>query len=64
MGIADSDWRSFLTPLSSEYLDLLRCHERTGRPLGAGGFVEEIERAIGRILQPQKPRPKNRGQLH
>jgi putative transposase len=52
------DWRGFLSLSSSEELDLMHRHERTGRPLGACGFVEGLERTLGRVLRPQKPGPK------
>jgi putative transposase len=52
------DWRSFLSLLSSDELDLMQRHERTGRPLGAFSFVEGLEQKLGRILRPQKPGPK------
>ena len=53
-----SDWSSFLSLSSEDELDLLHRHERTGRPLGAQGFVETLEQTLGRVLQPQKPGPK------
>jgi putative transposase len=34
--------------------DVIRLHTRTGRPLGTQGFVERLERATGRVLQPRK----------
>ena len=53
-----SDWGGFLSLSSEEELDLFHRHERTGRPLGAQGFVETLEQILGRVLQPQKPGPK------
>ena len=50
------DWRSFLdSAIPEEELRDLREHGRTGCPLGSATFVERLERAIGRILRPQKP---------
>ncbi|MDI6733574.1 MAG: transposase, partial [Planctomycetota bacterium] len=53
------DWHSFLSErMRDEEVDLLRRHERTGRPLGSKGFIKKIERLIGKILHRQKPGPK------
>ncbi len=41
--------------VSEEDIERIRRHERTGRPLGNGGFVGKLEEALGRILQRQKP---------
>ncbi|MDY0399036.1 MAG: transposase [Desulfuromonas thiophila] len=54
------DWRRFLQLSTSEELDLLYRHERTGRPIGDSGFVEQLEQALGRVLQPQKPGPRKK----
>ncbi|MDD2463976.1 MAG: transposase [Desulfobulbus sp.] len=54
------DWEQFLELSPIEELDLLRQHERTGRPLGDKGFVEALEQTLGRVLQPQKPGPKKK----
>ncbi|MCK9172870.1 MAG: transposase [Desulfuromonas thiophila] len=54
------DWRGFLQLSTSEELDLLYRHERTGRPMGDSGFVEQLEQALGRVLQPQKPGPRKK----
>jgi putative transposase len=43
---------------TDDELENLKQHERTGRPLGSGGFVEEMEKKTGRILRPQRPGPK------
>ena len=53
------DWASFLSQdLSESEMDMLRNHERTGRPLGEKEFIIQIEKALGRTLQPKKPGPK------
>jgi putative transposase len=50
------DWRSFLAEgLDGNDVELLRRHERTGRPLGGSGFVERLERMLGRVLRKNKP---------
>ncbi|UCG67915.1 MAG: hypothetical protein JSW12_12600, partial [Deltaproteobacteria bacterium] len=41
-----------------EEIALVRTHERTGRPLGADGFIDWLDRTSGRILHRQKPGPK------
>jgi len=40
----------------------MRKHEHTGRPLGSGSFVENLENTLGRILKPKKAgrRPKSK----
>jgi hypothetical protein len=40
--------------------ELMRRHERTGRPLGEDGFIEGLERLVQRTLRPQKPGPKEK----
>lgn len=57
------DWNSFLSlsPNHDQDRELMRKHERTGRPLGKASFVENLERTMGRLLQPRKPGPKKRG---
>ena len=53
------DWRAFLAEgLEANDAELFRRHERTGRPLGDASFVERIEKALGRIVHPNKPGPK------
>jgi putative transposase len=54
------DWRSFLSAdVSGEDYDILRRHERTGRPLGGKLFIKRLENKLSRILTPQKGgRPK------
>jgi len=56
----ENNWSDFLSPaLTKENAELLRRHERTGRPLGNEAFVERLEIKLGRNLRPQKPgRPK------
>ena len=52
--------RSFLLLSSSEELDLMQRHERTGRPLSKPAFVEGLEQDLGRVLSAQKPGLKKR----
>jgi len=50
------DWKAFLAAgLAEDDHEALRQHERTGRPLGAAGFVEALEARLGRNLKPRKP---------
>jgi putative transposase len=37
-----------------EEIERIRRHEKTGRPWGNEGFIEELEQALGRILQRHK----------
>jgi len=54
------DWKKFLALSSAEELDLMKRHEKTGRPLGGPGFIEGLEQVLGRELRPQKPGPKQK----
>ncbi|MDY6823023.1 MAG: transposase [Thermodesulfobacteriota bacterium] len=63
LSIISGKWKQFLKgKLSSEEMEDIRKHERTGRPLGNLSFVENLERKLGRELRPQKPgrKPKNK----
>ncbi|GAB6052914.1 transposase [Magnetospira thiophila] len=52
-------WKPFLNgPLEEADLELLRAHERTGRPLGDSAFVTRLESQLGRSLKKNKPGPK------
>jgi putative transposase len=53
------DWRSFLAgTVEDSEIDVIHRHERTGRPLGSEGFIEELEVKLSRVLRRQKPGPK------
>jgi REP element-mobilizing transposase RayT len=55
-----NDWRSFLADgLDADDAQLLRRHERTGRPLGRAGFIERLEKMLGRVLRRNKPGRKS-----
>ena len=55
------DWRAFLSlPVDDDEVDLLRRHQRTGRPLGDDAFVDRLEADLGRTLRRGKPGPKPR----
>ena len=52
-------WDDFLSKgLSDGEVDEFRCHERTGRPLGADSSIARLETVLGRILHRQKPGTK------
>jgi len=56
-------WRAYpASGLSSEEADLLRGHERTGRPLGSLAFLKRIESRFGRVLRKKPPgrKPKTK----
>ena len=60
---AGCDWKDFLAGgLEPDEAELLRRHERTGRPLGEAGFIEHLEKALRRVLRRQKPgrRPRRK----
>jgi putative transposase len=49
------DWDDLLRgPASAAEAALLRRHERTGRPLGAEGFLTQLEELLGRVVRAQK----------
>jgi len=56
-------WRAALrSGLSeAEFEARLREATRTGRPLGASAFVEQLERETGRPLRPRKRGPEPKG---
>ncbi|MEE4167158.1 MAG: transposase, partial [Desulfocapsaceae bacterium] len=54
------DWKSFLQLSDSREVEILHRHERTGRPLGADGFLKKLENRLKRSLRPQKPGPKKK----
>jgi putative transposase len=54
-------WETFLAVDTPEpEMELLRKHERTGRPLGEDGFLDTMERFLGRRLKPRRPGPKRK----
>ena len=53
------DWSAFLAEeTATEHVELLRLHERTGRPLGSDEFIGHLEKTIGRSLRRKRPGPK------
>jgi putative transposase len=60
------DWLKFVrekqdAALLSDLPEIIRKHERTGRPLGGEGFIRNLEKETGRILMKKRPGPQ-RGQ--
>ena len=57
---AGADWKDFLLGgLRLDDAELMRRHERTGRPLGSERFVRRLERGLGRVLRKRPPgRPR------
>ncbi len=55
-----TDWPTFWADGldTANVLDDIRCHTRTGRPLGGKDFIRTAERITGRTLQRQKPGPQ------
>ena len=50
------DWKDYLEGYqSTELLQKVRKHTRTGRPLGNEDFIETLESLTGRTLKPRKP---------
>jgi putative transposase len=61
--ITGGKWEDFLgATIQEEEIMKMRGHEHTGRPLGSGSFVENLENTLGRVLKPKKAgrRPKSR----
>lgn len=54
------DWKLFLSAATDEEMEKIRRHERTGRPLGSDGFVNQLESALDRMLTRGKPGPRGR----
>ncbi|MFH1824584.1 MAG: transposase [Candidatus Firestonebacteria bacterium] len=49
------DWKEFLLGgMKKEELEQIRCHSRTGRPLGDASFIARLEVTLGRVFCPQK----------
>ena len=53
------DWKNFLREgIEEEESQLIRRHERTGRPLGDESFINKMENTANRVLRKKKPGPK------
>jgi REP-associated tyrosine transposase len=49
-----NDWREYLTDMDGRDNTNYDLHLRTGRPLGAADFLDELERLTGVSLRPKK----------
>jgi len=49
-------WQDFLRLEENKSFDLLRKHEKTGRPLGGDAFIQHLEKLTGRTLKPLRRR--------
>ena len=59
--IVNKPWEKFLAlDVQEQEIELLRKHERTGRPLGTDSFIEKMELLLDRKLKPKKPGPKKK----
>jgi putative transposase len=52
------EWSDFLTLSTEEELNIIKKHEKTGRPLGKDTFITTLEKRLRRVLLPQKRGPK------
>ena len=53
------DWREFFgNGIGAEDAEILRLHERTGRPLGSDDLITRLERELAGVLRGSKPGPK------
>lgn len=53
------DWREFLAGnINQKTAEMIRHHERIGRPLGSETFIEYLEVKLGRPLRKRKPGPR------
>jgi len=60
-GLVHKPWKDFLAmDVPEPDIELMRKHERTGRPLGDELFIEKLERLLDRRLRPEKPGPKKK----
>lgn len=54
-----ADWRAYLAASTKrDDTELIRKHNRTGRPLGTAEFIHKIENLTGESLAPKRPGPK------
>ena len=59
--MVSGDWKEFLlTSLPESTIEIIKKHERTGRPLGSKSFITTIEKVVNRDLLPKKPGRKSK----
>ncbi len=55
------DWKAYLAmDVEEAEAALMRCHARTGRPLGSADFIARLESQLRRFLRKRKPGPKTK----
>ncbi len=55
LAMAEKSRNQFLADYpEEEEIELLKKHEKTGRPLGSTAFVHKVEKVMDRLLEPQK----------
>jgi putative transposase len=54
------DWKLYLSQSQGDKVTDLQKHTRTGRPLGAEGFVQMAEKIVSRVLSKGRPGPKKK----
>ena len=54
-----NDWDTFLRSDDNSCDEAIRLHQRTGRPLGGSGFIDELSALTGRELHKRKPGRKH-----
>jgi putative transposase len=47
-----------MTDIDGEAMEVLRKHERTGRPIGDDDFIENAGKTTGRRVKARQPGPK------
>jgi len=61
LDIVNNPWKKFLScDVGHSKIKTFRKHERTGRPLGGGSFIKNLEHTLNRKLKLQKPGPKRK----
>ena len=55
-----NDWETLLRVRKGECHEVLRRHQRTGRPLGSDNFIRTLSERTGRDLGTHKPGPKSK----
>ena len=61
LGMVSNSWKRFLSEDAKNHeIEILKKHERTGRPLSEDGFVEALEALLDRKLKCRKPGPKKK----
>ena len=55
-----ADWKELLSGVEEVSYDIMKMHERTGRPCGSANFIRRISADLGRDLTLKKRGPKVR----